>query len=370
VEIAYGVQRGTDRLVARMTRPVLLEPSSSKVAPLITDEERSAYAALFGRLPFRGDAYYAECRLGSVRQLDLLVAFARSSPRRRRLAEALAGGGQAAEHPAWAAAARFVTRWMTPDDPVAQSVSTLWLEFDDVRRGSELAAPSLSACLIAGYGARYRPAEQANTVEHAERLRLVYGALAGEGAEERTTERLGTLTAALPEGAELIHLSLMTARSPAAAKVYGVAPRDALLPYLVANGWRGRAEAVTSLLERVVTREVCGNLVFFDLNLENMGDPESATLGLAFSQQQGLEIGDDPGRKGLLAALARSGELAADRQAQLAAWTSRQPSPQLEQSGEARRFLDLKLVLDAAGRWETKAYLGYAFPTGPFARPS
>src|ERR1043165_2582017 len=98
--------------------------------------------------PWQGvaSALYLECRLGGAppAPLDLLVAVA--SWNREHLGRALEPRGDLDP------VASFCAAWRQPDSPVGRQVSAIWLEMDDVVSWSAGRPPSLSACLIAGYG--------------------------------------------------------------------------------------------------------------------------------------------------------------------------------------------------------------------------
>jgi hypothetical protein len=339
---------------------------------LLAPHEAAAFVSLARMLDFAGDSYYAECRLAGGRQLDLLVSWQRDNPLLaelpRRIDELERNATSTAQR-VWRDAKTFIERWIAADDPLHQTVETLWFEFDDVLGPHAAAAPSLSACIVPNYGPQYQPGEP-SVVNTAEALAVTYRALSGAANDESIIQRFGELTRALPEGGRLIHLSWMGARQFPAVKLYGALPRSRLPDYLTRIGFGGQLAALGNVLQSIATPELCGDDIYFDLNLNTLQDPLRCSFGIAFSQQQvALLSPGDPGRCALLEQLAAHDQCKPDQARALAAWAepmqaTAEPS---WRDPRVRHWLDIKSVLDSRANLASKAYLGFAPIRSPFA---
>ena len=337
---------------------------------VLSAREAATFAALARTLDFACDSYYAECRLGASRQLDLLLSFDRNNPRLAelpaRLAE-FAKNSTGNSRQAWCAAQAFVERWIALDDPLHHVVGAIWLEFDDVLVPQAAVAPSLSACIIPDYGSHYQPRQESH-LNTAEALCAAYSALCPSAGDEVVKQLIGEVTDALPGGGRFIHLSWMGARQCPAVKLYGVLPRSQLLAYLQRIGFSGPLDALEIVLASIATREQCGDDIYLDLNLTTLRDPQRCSVGIAFSQQQVRAcLPEDRSRRALLEQLATQGQCRPAQARALAAWAE----PPLSAAGtgralpHVRRWLDVKSVLDAQCVLQTKAYLGF----GPLRTP-
>jgi len=345
-------------------------PSSTQA--LLTSDEQRAYCDLKQRLNLRGDSYYAECRLDGTQQLDLLVAFHRSSASLFELEAQLKGSGSPLSRgasTAWSAARDFTSEWLDPDSALRAAVSTVWFEFDDVMHSPDEVGPSLSACLVDGYGVRFAPEPEPEPDRDAEasRMALVYRALAGVRSRASEEARLCRALEALPRHGKLIHLSLMSARAAEAVKVYGVVPRDELVSYLRRLGWSGAYEALAPVLSQLACEGLCGGCLYFDLNLSTLESRGEASLGIAFSQQQLRSCGGDPGRRELFERLIGSNRISASRALVAERWPSAEAANlALGQPQGGHRWLDVKLVIRPSGLIRSKAYFGFSSWRSPF----
>jgi hypothetical protein len=192
----------------------------------------------------------------------------------------------------------------------------------------------------------------------------VYQALTGHRGEDDLVDLLRSCIYALPIGADLVHISLMSGRDPHAVKVYGVAPRSLFSSYLRTVGWCGSFTTLHDVMERLAIPGLCGDDVYFDLNLSNMHIPNESTLGVAFSQQQ---VGPDARRLTLLQHLADEGQCSSQQAAALGAWATLAPEPcAAHRHRRISRHLDLKTVIAPRGELRTKAYLGFRVESNPF----
>ena len=317
---------------------------------LVTDRQREAVADLLSRLPAVGGAQYLECRVGSreAQAVDFLVAITRLQREDNATTQAgslLAGSGFE----------RLLPEWRQPGSLLNEVVPVAWLEFDDVERQRGL-APSVCVSVVPSYIDMYAPLASQAPAEliaslHASILSIRGSAVDAE--EQATLERCATR---MPPGAHWIHLSVMTARSPVALKLYGAFPEAQLTGYLDTIGWRGDLARVERVLARYFPTSRTGGTLYVDLPASELprGDPG---LGLCFSQQQVRASNErDPSHRELLAAFVDDGLCLPEQARALAEWAG------VQQVGDkrAKRLLDLKLVLRPKQSPLLKAYLGFS----------
>lgn len=338
--------------------------------PLLDPESLTAYAGLGTRLEIVAESYYLECRLERSKQVDLLFAFHRGGTGASSLPgwiNARRASASAVARPAWDAARSLVCRWSDDGDPLHDQVSAIWFEFDDVRRAAGEVAPSLSTCVATRYDRDYRAPSGATRGGTAAALVAAHHGLLGALADGGIDDQLRRVVNVLPDGGAIIHLSVMTARDPCAVKVYGVVPTAGLEAFLKSAGWRGPFESLRLLLRDLASPDVCGENVYFDLNLANMGQANACTLGIAFSQQQVVQSSAPPdiARKRLLERLEAHGQCTHRQAVALAAWPA-QVTEGLGGWRRASRWFDVKAVLDHSGDVQSKVYLGFHATRSPF----
>lgn len=307
----------------------------------------------------RSEAEYYECRLAAANpRVDYLVALTRSRARdaHQQLLELVARRAPG-ERTSWSPLLALFDSWADGHSVISRQVPTIWLEFDDTpspssssgsASGSRLydTPPSVSVCLVPAYRTD-QPLDQANAHRG---LGLARDCLALiEPARCNEVEpMLSDCFAALPVGARWIHLSVMLGRSPRAVKLYGSLPRGLLSSFLRDVEFSGDLDAISGLLEREYGRDLAGDELLVDLNLDNYRDARRCTLGLALGQQHVARGPDrDPRRTHALARWVEAGHGAPARAASAQAWLA-----------EPGRFLDLKLVWSAEAPLLAKVYLG------------
>lgn len=340
--------------------------------------EAQRLAALLDDLDVNFDSLYAECHLDATRQLDLLLSYGRGSPHlsllRARLAQRRSHA-HADLRTAWSAAESFVERWADPRDPLSEAASVIWIEFDDVSRSPEAVAPSLSACIAPRYAADADVHALPSKKELEDALAFAYAGLRGK-VEPEVRERIADVVRALPESGRFIHVSWMAARPSRDVKLYGVVPRRDLLGYLRRIAFAGRLDRVQEFVNLIATSDICGEDIYFDLNLSTMRNAAAASLGVAFSQQQVMSTSPrDAGRRALLGRLVTCGHCTSDQARALANWVEIPIDAPLPIPGDLRpyQWLDIKSVLRADGAAALKAYLGFGTIRSPFVlgpRPS
>ena len=344
---------------------------SEESAPVASTEAQKL-TTLLDDLDVDFDSLYAECHLDSARQLDLLISYGRGSPHIGPLRARLAQRGSCAradKRAAWRAAESFFERWADTRDPLSEAASLVWLEFDDVSRSPETVAPSLSACIAPRYAVdadlRALPVKK----ELEDVLVLVYAGLRGT-LEPDARERIRHAVRALPDAGRFIHMSWMAARPSLDAKLYGVVPRRDLVGYLKRIAFAGRLDRVQAFVNSIATSDICGEDIYFDLNLSNMWNVAGASLGVAFSQQQVMSSAPrDASRRALLGRLVACGHCTSDQARALANWVEMpvDASPPIPGDPRGYRWLDIKAVLGADGAASLKAYLGFGTIRSPFA---
>jgi hypothetical protein len=343
----------------------------SKESAPVASTEAEKLTTLLDDLDVKFDSLYAECHLDSGRQLDLLLSYGRGSPHIAPLRARLAQRGsraRASERAAWSAAESFFERWSDVGDPLSEAASLVWLEFDDVSRVPETVAPSLSACIAPRYAAhadlRTLPVKR----ELEDALVFVYAGLRGTLPPE-VRRRIRHAVGALPDAGRFIHVSWMASRPSLDAKLYGVVPRHDLIGYLKRLGFAGRLDRVQEFVNLIATSDICGEDIYFDLNLSNMWNVAGASLGVAFSQQQVMSsAARDVGRRALLGRLVTCRHCTSDQARALANWVEMPVAGSPPIPGEPRgyRWLDIKAVLGADGDVSLKAYLGFGTIRSPF----
>jgi hypothetical protein len=317
------------------------------------------------------DAQYYECRLAPSRdQVDYLLAFSRgaASALHRRL-QAHSGAREPGQRARWRALMRLVEAWADGRSTISTRVPTMWLEFDDLSTVNLAGAdagrtiPSVSMCLVPGYRCD-RPLALGDLQRDQ--------ATASEILDALGVPRTASLNAALsesfrqlPAGGRWIHLSVMLGRTPCAVKLYGVLPRHELLAYLQRIEWRGDLACVAAAMEGPYGRDLVGDELFVDLNLDTYHDPDRCTLGLAVAQQQrDRGLVPDPGRRQVLDRWAAAGLCGRERWEMLRDWSELVRRSAMGASAGVTRadvtaaFLDLKLVWDSGSGLSAKAYLG------------
>lgn len=300
---------------------------------------------------------YFECRLGSPdQQVDYLCAFSRSAATalHRKLhafAQCSHPGGES-----WIPVERLLGMWVDRSSLTSQVVSTMWLEFDDVcRPGVGCPTPSVSICLVNGY--RHDRSLDARPKEGEAVARELLDAIDADRAAIRA---IADCFECADRYVDWIHLSVMIGRKPQAVKLYGTMSRERLLPFLRRVRWSGDERAIEEALATLYPPDLVGEELFVDLNLDNFRVPERCSLGLAVGQQHVVRgPHTDPARASMLDRWTTAGLCAPEKADAVRRWVERAPESAAEYDRlMADRFIDLKLVWQAGGRFQAKAYLG------------
>ena len=326
-------------------------------AALVSRAEAQAFSRLAEALPVQSSTYYAELRFAPLRQLDLLLAL--GSDTKSDAIAAIANrrlGWEPSAAAAWERARDLLDRWLRRGSALRPLISRAWLEFDDVNTPWAAVAPSISACLVPGYSGEGRVEPVASREQEIHAAREVYRAIAGEWESRAALDAIEDTVRSLPPTGRVIHVSVMTARTPPTAKLYLVVPRAALVPYLETIAWSGSYSLLERLLAQLATEPLCGADLYVDLNLSTFRE-SNATLGIAFSRQQ---MSADPERAQLLRSLVERGQCSERERAALSAWRG-------PEDPDERRWLDFKTVQTGEQPLQTKVYLGLAHPSSAFA---
>jgi hypothetical protein len=324
---------------------------------LVPADTRQRLLAFAERHPELGQTQYLECRLAQEgpAQVDLLVSAA-TTFERAFLSSGLAAW--TAGPPTFWPILRFVEAWASPTSPLHQVVPVAWLEFDHMDRDADPVA-NVGVCLAPAYLDPFAPLPRQPAsdmlVTVLETLRVIRRHAASSDELACFQRCLGRL----PDGARWIHLSVMAARSPLELKLYGAFPRDTVLPYLTQVGWAGDRAAVADLLAIYCSDARTAGMVYLDLPVTGLQAPETAGLGVVFSQQQlRTAVDNDPGRRALLDQMVIRGLCTPGEREALARWPGhRERGPD---GFRLDRWLDIKLAHRPGQPLLGKAYLGFA----------
>ncbi len=275
-------------------------------------------------------AAYLECRPGERDgPVDLLACAIDPAPLTR------AGTSQPVGH-GWCVAERIQQLRGDPCSPLHGSCSLVWLEFDDVLRASP--DPSVCVCLCREY-TRRSPTGPSDR----QGARAITGALADAGVVDDTIAAmvLGCLDE-LDADSHAVHLSAMTARAGAPAKLYLRLPIDRVQPWLERVGWNGNDALLEDLID---WRRPSDRFLHIDVTVTSDGVQER--LGLAFPRDTDGERFSEAIFARLAGATDRPGQT---RQALhgLRRWIS-QPTAWRRVHGwpwTVARWIDHKLVFD------------------------
>jgi hypothetical protein len=172
--------------------------------------------------------------------------------------------------------------------------------------------------------------------------------------------------ARLPPRARWIHLSVMTARDPVELKLYGVFPRESVLPYLEAAGWAGDRDVVARMIDRYFHPDTTSDVLYVDLPVTGMHESARAGLGVVLAQQQLRRARDrDVGRRGFLQRLVDDRLCTHAQRAALVDWPGDELAalsaapPSNGPLARVRRWFDIKVVHRPARPLLVKGYLGF-----------
>jgi hypothetical protein len=336
------------RAVFRAIEPLL-------PAELVSHQQRERCRAVAESLPRATSSYYLECRLDEDEQVDFLT-LTKHPAAGRLFRESL---GAAAVGSSWRRTLALLDDWCS-GHAALREIPFFWLEYDiDSRFHCRAPLASPGFCLEPGYLGRWSSSplvdlDQVRRVATAGLARLL-------GAEEcrQHDPVVRSCIDALPPGGSLVHLSAMLAREPLKLKLFVAIPKPALPVYLGRIGWRGSIQALERILATAYAR--FGRTVYVDLAVGEELDP---TLGLALSQFYEAEVADfTPSWTGITlpGACERKRRAASE-------WPGLSEATLDGERCWLQRWLDIKMVLDPAGRVRHKAYLGFMpSPRPPFS---
>ena len=326
--------------------------------PLVSEASWSAIRQTARGLPDVVSTFYLEHPLGPGGDwVDFLACVAATDAAPERLEACCAEQARSApegEAAGWLRLHRFAEEWARPGTLLHQQVPFIWLEFD-APEGRPVAAPNLLLCVDP------TPLERppASLPERDERpethLRVIHRALELALDGPVSSSNRDTLRACferLPPGGNIVHLSIMSARSPVALKLNVSLPREQLQRYLGGIGWPGDAARLGSVLERFVPDM---DPVRIDLTV---GDTLSPRVGLEFFRTRDRRR--DPARSALLDQCMASGLCTAEQREALRVWPGSKRELYPEQTWPTRvsRWTDVKIVYRDDQPLAAKAYLG------------
>lgn len=307
-------------------------------------------AAIANFLPDSMSSFYLECRLDAeASQVDFLSC-ATVKDGRAVLSEchavARAPAGHAA-HPIWRSLQNFFVQWGDPTSPLYEQVPLIWLEFDHVN-STQVACflPSLSVCLDPAFLHAYPRLQHRNRIDRQTYQDIITRALKAFDDSDRAWSQHERLFLrcfdCLPQGGQLIHLSVMLARQPSVLKLYGAVPVADLAGYLARIGWTG---SIGDLNGMVVEFSSClGQDVFIDLTISETVAPR---IGIAFPHDQIAGLSNPERQRAvLLAKCVELGICAPEKCAAVLSWPGRSSHRFTGQAWPTRlnRWIDVKLV--------------------------
>jgi hypothetical protein len=298
-------------------------------------------------VPAEFSASFLECRLGRGEgRVDLLCCALESAR------AAISESADVAPLASPFARAAF-DAWKRPGTSMNEITPLLWLEFDDAGSTPELGVPSVCFCLERRY-LQFRQFGDAHCQEWkritSEVLALPHcptGARASHQALERCFDELRA------GGGRAIHLSIMSGRDPALAKLYVRVPTPTALLFLERIGWEGDSETV----ERFLAGLPAPSHTFLDLTFS--ADRTLAHLGLAFpaparkSAFDASLFGYAAGFCGLETEITTIAD-------ELDDWAKRSTTlcNRTDWPTSVQRWIDQKMVFDEDGGMHLKIYFG------------
>jgi hypothetical protein len=276
-----------------------------------------------------------ECRLGpAATPADLAFCISAASGVRETLAQ---HAGDA--HRDGPGIATFLARWCDARSPLHAGVPVLWLEFDHDPRATGRASPFVVYKIAEEIGARETMAVLVREGVGA----LAVSADAAADAAERCL-------AALPVGARLLHVGVMSRRGTASVRLVVAVTRSEVSGVLRGLAWPGAASAVGTALEALWPGDST-----LAVHLD-VGDPIGPRVGVEFYRPSSPL--DDPLWNPLLDGLVRMGSCTPAKRSAVAAWPSREPDANDERSSLLRQLL-VKVVFEHDDVPEAKAYLAF-----------
>ncbi|HLL84840.1 MAG TPA: hypothetical protein VK420_19380 [Longimicrobium sp.] len=256
----------------------------------------------------------------------------------------------------WRQVRDFCHAWGDPASPLHGAVERLWLEFDISTHGDHAAPPVPGVFLDFTEEACGRGTADERCATVVDALRT----LLGTELPPRLADNLHRATRALPEGAGIPYAGVLIPRGTELVRicVAGLG-EERVADYLREAGWAGSYRAVRALLDRV--RPTAGGAapVMALLHLD-VGSALLPRVGMEFAFARRPQLrGELPGAAFLDQLVERGSCTAAKRQG-LVSWPGCAVAAlphQLWESVALRHLAHVKVVVDADGAEEAKAYL-------------
>ena len=325
--------------------------------PLVPPEAFRPMTTLAGLLPDVMTSYYLECRLAPEQaQVDVLVCT--TTPAVTSLHQNTLSGmsGFPAEDPVWRRVDQFCAQLAEPDSGLAKRIPHFWLAFDGAELVRALPRPCVLVCLDPDYFTRHADPAHLNTMTdqtYQDTIDKALGALLPDSLTARQRQNLLSCAAHLPPGGQIIHLSVMLARTPNVVRLNITVPREQLIPYLQAVDWTGDFASLASLL---TTYCVFPGRVKIQLTI---GETIRPRIDLEFHCPGALS--DDTRWQALLASVVDAGLGASDKCDALQSWPGslRGTFPGRRWPTRFQKWVDLKIIAHETASLEAKAYLGF-----------
>jgi hypothetical protein len=330
---------------------------------LISPQVFSQVKAITNFLPDAMFSFYLECRLAAnTTQVDFLISAISKDAR-----EILAGYNTKADisdtllqDPLWSHVRDFFGYWAKSTSPLYEQVPIIWLEFDQIDQSLPIVPlPCVMFCVNPQYLERRGQLLPSNRI-NPQKCQLVTEVaceiLIGHPLSSEIKQNLFACFELLPAGGQIIHVSAMLPRQPAALKIYVSIPKERLLEYLTQIGWIGSVGEVKSILTEFCTAK---DDIRVDLTIGPMITPN---IGIVFSEVQvnGLRR-SGLGPQNLLDQCVENGLCTPEKREALLTWPGSSRELYSHEGWPTRlsRWLDIKIVYQPNRPLEAKGYLGF-----------
>lgn len=319
-------------------------------ADLVAQNSYARLRDLATRLPPVISHFYLECRLGSNSQVDFHTCIT-ARDGRPLLAKHIARP-ESFFHDQGALRS-FLTDWQCPDSPLNHGVPLLWLEYDEAQMIAPHPVPNILFCVEPEFATGNWRATHSDAVKRTwaacERGLQI---LAASRYDAGTRKRIRQCHDLAAESGRVLHVSFMQGRRDPLIKLNILLPVADIGRFLEEIDWPGRSGPVRQLLSQLLAED---NYAKLDVAF---GDHVAPTLGLEFfsSSDSGQQQIDHVER------MSRLPRESVEKLEALHDWPGSESVYYEKQKWPMRlvRWLDTKIILDAEGCCEAKAYLGYS----------
>ena len=265
--------------------------------------------------------------------------------------------------PVWERIRHFWTRWADPSCVLWGHIPHAWLAFDNTELVRTTPRPCVLFCLDPDYFTKHEDPQHLNSLPGQTYQDVVGSALdllLATPLSQAQRCNLGVCFDSLPSGGQIIHVSVMLARTPSVVRLNLTVPKQMLVPYLHRIGWTGSFAELGQLLD---TYCVFPERVKIQLTI---GETLSPRLDFEFHCKGAF--GDDSRWQTLLNAVVQNGLCTSGKHEALHAWPGsfRDTFPDTRWPTRFQKWTDLKIIAHPDASLEAKAYLGFMPNTSIF----